>query len=113
MIRTLLCLLLVNYSSAFSASIAAKPSIYDGLDSTPLLRAADGESTLLTSQWRQNTPFGIADETAVCAFLRYVRPYFLEPSFSLSGLKAYFYCVLQIDTLGDSYAGSMHLNSVM
>lgn len=87
MIRTLLCLLLVNYSSAFSASIAAKPSIYDGLDSTPLLRAADGESTVLTKQWRQNTPFGIADETAVCAFLRYVRPYFLEPSLSLSVTK--------------------------
>jgi hypothetical protein len=45
--------------------------IFAGLQATPLIRASDAMPTTLTSQWRQNTPFGIADETAVCAFLRH------------------------------------------
>jgi len=45
--------------------------IFTGLKTTPLIRASDATPTILTSQWRQNTPFGIADETAVVAFLRH------------------------------------------
>ena len=46
-------------------------SVYDGLATTPLVRASDGSSVILPTQWRANTPLGIADETAVVAFLRH------------------------------------------
>lgn len=46
-------------------------SIYNGLQSTPLVRASDQQQVALTSLWRADTPFGVADEVAVCAFLRH------------------------------------------
>jgi hypothetical protein len=62
-----------NTVLAFTAT-TTKPQttseIFQGLQNTKLIRA-DGISTTLTSQWRQNTPFGVADETAVVAFLRH------------------------------------------
>jgi hypothetical protein len=51
--------------------VPKQSSLIDDLMSTPLLRASDGEAVALPSLWRANTPFGIADETAVCAFLRH------------------------------------------
>jgi len=63
---------LALFSSAFSASpVAFQNGLIDDLMSTPLLRASDGEAVALPSLWRANTPFGIADETVVCAFLRH------------------------------------------
>lgn len=65
---------LVLVSSAFSASPIAtsKPNgLIEDLQNTPLLRASDGAAVALPSLWRANTPFGIGDETAVCAFLRH------------------------------------------
>ena len=66
---------LVNVASAFSAIAPAAPaksaSILDGLRSTPLIRASDSQLIALPSQWRSSTPFGIADEVAVVAFLRH------------------------------------------
>ena len=70
---------------AFSANVAKAPSssvtsgatsktssfVYDGLSTTPLVRASDSSSVLLPSLWRSDTPFGIGDEIAVCAFLRH------------------------------------------
>ncbi|KAL3782276.1 hypothetical protein ACHAWO_003610 [Cyclotella atomus] len=52
-------------ASAFSAIAPTTTSIYDGLRSTPLVRASDASPILLANEWRSNTPFGIADETAV------------------------------------------------
>jgi len=57
--------------SATALSSTSTTGIFAGLQSTPLLRASDAMPTILTSQWRQKTPFGIADETAVVAFLRH------------------------------------------
>lgn len=70
---------LVNVASAFSAIAPSAPtksasttsSILDGLRSTPLIRASDSQPIALPSQWRSATPFGIADEVAVVAFLRH------------------------------------------
>jgi hypothetical protein len=70
---------LVNAASAFSATAAAtaaatapaKAGILDGLRSTPLVRASDSRPITLPSQWRSATPFGLADEVAVVAFLRH------------------------------------------
>jgi len=64
---------LVLLSSAFSVRTATEQQngILDGLLGTPLSRASDGTDVVLPSLWRANTPFGIADETAVCAFLRH------------------------------------------
>lgn len=63
---------------AFTATPKTAPiassssSIYHGLASTPLIRAFDKRPVALTELWRANTPFGgIADEYAVCAFLRH------------------------------------------
>mmetsp|Transcript_15961 Transcript_15961/g.39530 ORF Transcript_15961/g.39530 Transcript_15961/m.39530 type:complete len:97 (-) Transcript_15961:719-1009(-) len=65
---------------AFSANVAKAPSVatsttsssvYDGLSTTPLVRASDSSSVILPSLWRSDTPFGIGDEVAVCAFLRH------------------------------------------
>jgi len=54
-----------------TSSLSSNNSIYDGLSTTPLIRASDQELVTLPSLWRSKTPFGIADETAVCAFLRH------------------------------------------
>jgi len=63
---------LVSVVAAFSASTLAKQNgVIEELMSTPLSRASDGQAVTLPSLWRANTPFGIADETAVCAFLRH------------------------------------------
>jgi len=63
---------LVVLSSGFSATPVARSStLIEDLTSTPLVRASDGKDVALPSLWRANTPFGIADETAVCAFLRH------------------------------------------
>jgi hypothetical protein len=64
-------LLASNAVFAFTATKAQQSEIFQGLQNTKLIRASDGISTTLTSQWRQNTPFGVADETAVVAFLRH------------------------------------------
>jgi hypothetical protein len=61
---------LFDTTSAFSA-IAPTASILDGLRTTPLIRASDASPILLPDQWRSSTPFGIADESAVVAFLRH------------------------------------------
>ena len=45
--------------------------VYDGLSSTPVIRASDEGLVMLTDLWRSNTPFGVADDIAVCAFLRH------------------------------------------
>lgn len=75
----LLLLATASQAAAFTATTAAKLSttsaatsaIYEGLASTPLIRASDSSPVLLTDLWRANTPFGIGDEYAVCAFLRH------------------------------------------
>mmetsp|Transcript_3323 Transcript_3323/g.7165 ORF Transcript_3323/g.7165 Transcript_3323/m.7165 type:complete len:82 (-) Transcript_3323:682-927(-) len=63
---------LVSAATAFSASTAGKQNfLLEDLSSTPLARASDGQAVTLPSLWRANTPFGLGDETAVCAFLRH------------------------------------------
>jgi len=67
---------IVSMFTAIAAVLSAFPTdafspTYAGLQSTPLVRASDEASLPATSLWRQNTPFGIADETAVFAFLRH------------------------------------------
>jgi len=54
-----------------TSSVPSSSSVFSDLQSTPLMRASDDAIIPLTSQWRSNTPFGIADETAVIAFLRH------------------------------------------
>ncbi len=72
LLRVFLSASLVLSSSAFSAvPIQQSTSVLEGLQTTPLLRASDGQAVTLPSLWRSNTPFGIGDETAVCAFLRH------------------------------------------
>ena len=63
--------LLLSTASSLSTSTVSSKTIYDGLSTTPLTRASDQELVTLPSLWRANTPFGLADETAVCAFLRH------------------------------------------
>ena len=58
-------------STVVPATTTTTTSVYEGLASTPLLRASDGRSVLLTDQWRSSTLLGLGDETAVCAFLRH------------------------------------------
>ena len=73
----LLAALLGRQADAFSATTAtatatsAPTTVFEGLQSTPLIRASDSSPVLLTSLWRADTPFGVGDETAVCAFLRH------------------------------------------
>lgn len=57
--------------SALAASAAALSPTLEGLRVTPLVRASDAATVPLPSLWRSNTPFGIADEVSVCAFLRH------------------------------------------
>lgn len=74
LLRFLVSVGLALSASAFSAvSPVTKPQnvLIDNLMGTPLLRASDGEAVALPSLWRANTPFGLGDETAVCAFLRH------------------------------------------
>ena len=54
-----------------SASTTASQYVYEGLSSTPLVRASDSSSVFLPTLWRSGTPFGVGDEVAVCAFLRH------------------------------------------
>jgi len=72
LLRLLVSVGLVLLSSGFSASpVARQNGVIDDLMGTPLLRASDGVAVALPSLWRANTPFGLGDETAVCAFLRH------------------------------------------
>jgi len=64
-------LLLSTSTTPMSSPSSTDRSIYDELAKTPLVRASDQELVTLPSLWRHNTPFGIGDETAVCAFLRH------------------------------------------
>jgi hypothetical protein len=64
----------VGSAMALSAttSIPSRTSlVLDGLRETPLVRASDQALVSLPSLWRANTPFGVADEVVVCAFLRH------------------------------------------
>ena len=45
--------------------------VFEGLVNTPLIRASDEELVSLPTLWKSNTPFGLGDEIAVCAFLRH------------------------------------------
>ena len=71
LLRVFLSASLLLSSAAFSATPIQQASVLEGLQTTPLLRASDGQAVTLPSLWRANTPFGIGDETAVCAFLRH------------------------------------------
>ena len=61
---------LVGAASAFSSG-GGGAAILTNLRTTPLVRASDRVPVLLPTQWRSSTPLGIADETAVVAFLRH------------------------------------------
>ncbi|MGK3743919.1 MAG: hypothetical protein ACI90V_010778 [Bacillariaceae sp.] len=64
--------ILLSSSNAVALTATSQSSgVFTGLQTTPLIRASDAMPTTLTSQWRQDTPFAIADETVVCAFLRH------------------------------------------
>lgn len=63
--------LTTSKAAASTTSTSSSSEVYKGLSSTPLVRASDYASVALPSLWRSNTPFGIADEVAVCAFLRH------------------------------------------
>lgn len=69
MLRVVIALLLS--SRVIALSTTASSEIFTGLQSVPLIRASDALPTPITSSWRQNTPFGLGDETVVCAFLRH------------------------------------------
>ncbi|KAL7527024.1 hypothetical protein ACHAWF_002003 [Thalassiosira exigua] len=65
---------LVSSASAFSAIASPAPAsaaVLDGMRSTPLVRASDASPVLISDEWRSGTPFGLADEVAVLAFLRH------------------------------------------
>jgi len=71
----------VQQSSVLAFSAQAPPNavptgtestnLFAQLEVSPLVRASDGQSIALSSLWRSGTPFGIADEVSVCAFLRH------------------------------------------
>ena len=69
MVRLLCLAMCFGQASGFSSASTSR--IYEGLASTPLVRASDSSLVPLTTLWRSGTPFGIADEVAVCAFLRH------------------------------------------
>jgi len=54
-----------------AAGLAATASTSSALPGLKLTRASDAKNVVLKNLWRQRTPFGIADETAVFAFLRH------------------------------------------
>mmetsp|Transcript_1351 Transcript_1351/g.2962 ORF Transcript_1351/g.2962 Transcript_1351/m.2962 type:complete len:89 (-) Transcript_1351:2484-2750(-) len=65
-------------AAAFSASVgaparqaSATSSVFTQLETTPLVRASDEQAVALPTLWRSETPFGLGDEVAVCAFLRH------------------------------------------
>jgi hypothetical protein len=61
-------------SSTDALSTVATPRtslVYDQLQSVPLYRASDEQMVNLPDLWRSGTPFGVADEVVVCAFLRH------------------------------------------
>ena len=70
-----IALLLSSSSNAVVALTATtsqqSSGVFTGLQTTPLIRASDALPTILTQQWRQETPFAIADETVGIAFLRH------------------------------------------
>ena len=70
-LKLLLAGKLISVSVAFSAIAPTATTTYDALKSAPLVRASDAKPIALPTLWRSNTPFGIADEFAVCAFLRH------------------------------------------
>ena len=57
--------------SPIASKTGSSSPVFDGLVNTPLVRASDEELVSLPSLWKSNTPFGLGDETAVCAFLRH------------------------------------------
>ena len=61
----------LSTTTATTTATAAAVGVYEGLLSTPLIRASDSSSVILPSLWRANTPFGLADEKATVAFLRH------------------------------------------
>jgi hypothetical protein len=64
--------ILLSSSNAVALTATSQSSgVFTGLQTTPLIRASDAMPTIITQQWRQDTPFAIADETVVCAFLRH------------------------------------------
>jgi hypothetical protein len=68
-----IAILLIS-SNAVALTLTAtlqSSGVFTGLQTTPLIRASDAMPTIITQQWRQDTPFAIADETVVCAFLRH------------------------------------------
>lgn len=71
--RTVLAAALL--STVHGLSVTTKPKattkVFTGLSQTPLVRASDDKAVFLTDQWRSQTPFGLADEVAVVAFLRH------------------------------------------
>ena len=62
-----------NAVVALTATTSQQSSgqVFTGLQTTPLIRASDALPTIITQQWRQETPFAIADETVGIAFLRH------------------------------------------
>jgi hypothetical protein len=58
-------------STLVSPSRTTTSLVYDQLQATPLYRASDEQPVNLPDLWRSGTPFGVADEVAVCAFLRH------------------------------------------
>jgi len=54
-----------------TTSQSSSGGVFTGLQTTPLIRASDALPTIITQQWRQETPFAIADETVGIAFLRH------------------------------------------
>jgi hypothetical protein len=56
---------------AGQSSTIRSSTVFQLLQSTLVQRASDGAMLSLPSQWRHNTPFGVADEISVCAFLRH------------------------------------------
>ena len=50
----------LKVNDAFSAiAPTSVSSVYDGLSTTPLVRASDASSVILPTQWRAGTPLGI------------------------------------------------------
>ena len=78
-LASLLAILAVASVEGLASSLTKTPTLaattptllYTGLQATPLVRASDQASVVLPDLWRAQTPFGLADETAVCAFLRH------------------------------------------
>lgn len=70
MLKLLVSALLASSVGALSTALTSS-DVFAGLQATPLVRASDAAPTTLTTQWRKKTPFGVADETAVVAFLRH------------------------------------------